>query len=206
MIFLFKWGPLSCDLCLTSAPACTHLPTFFSHTSMTITRYWGLIKVDEWHEQHFKEAINQQAQTLSSLQLSWQRPTPPLPIKKKNHRSHFNYWWGQTGGKEVKRATLHPYIELILNGNHKNIGYWTCTLCQTVKHAHCQVKATITRQLQQIQRVGQRAWSWGQAHVMFMSDKGGIDWGVLLRCHGVKTTQLKLLLYFQVQLNLLLCN
>lgn len=31
-------------------------------------------------------------------------------------------------------------------------------------------------------------------------DKGDIDWGVLLRCYKVKATQLKLLLYFQVQL------
>lgn len=148
MIFLCKWGPLCGDLCLTSAPTCTHLPTFFSHRSMTITRYWCLIKVDEWHEQHFKEAINQQAQTHSSLQLSWQRPTPPLPIKK-NHSSCFNWRWGQTGEKEVKKATLHLFIELILHSDHKNIGQSACTLCQAVKHAHCQVKATITRQLQQ---------------------------------------------------------
>lgn len=42
--FLFKWVPVGRDLWLTSAPTCTHLPTFFSHWGMTITRYHCLIK------------------------------------------------------------------------------------------------------------------------------------------------------------------
>lgn len=69
LFFFLKWAPVSLDLSLTSAPTCTHLPTFFSHWGMTITRYQALIKVDDWHEQRFKGAINQQAQAQSSLQL-----------------------------------------------------------------------------------------------------------------------------------------
>lgn len=186
MIFLFKWGPLSRDLCLTSAPTCTHLPTFFSHRSMTITRYWGLIKVDEWHEQHFKEAINQQAQPHSSLQLSWQRPTPPFPIKWS--QSHFNWRWGQTGEKEARKATLHLSIELVSHSNHKNIDHYKRVLCQAVKPTHSQVKATIPRQLQQIHGVIESREPMPSSHHS-LSEKGETNRST---GHWLKTVHLKL--------------
>lgn len=105
-----------------------------------------------------------------------------------DRRSHFNWRWGADRGKEVKKATLHLFIELVSHGNHKNTDHSTCTLCQAVKSAHCQVQATITRQLQQIHGVVQKAENWGQAYIMFP------DW---LRCSidwtRGKNTQLKLL-------------
>lgn len=139
IFFLFKWSPHSCDLCVTSAPTCTHLPTFFSHTSMTITRYWGLIKVEEWHEQHFKEAINQRAQTHSSLQLPLTEARTTHHSLLKDRRSHFNWKWERTGKEKQRRQ---PYT-FLLNSSH------TATAkTSTVQHArYARLSNTLTVKL-----------------------------------------------------------
>lgn len=90
-----KWGPVGSDLQITSAPACTHLPTCHPPCwGMTITRCRGLIKVDDWHEQRFKGAINQRAPRPSEQPAAVGRTQQTVGCKKRWSFSSLNEMGG----------------------------------------------------------------------------------------------------------------
>lgn len=92
---------------------CSHLHSpahLFSRRGMTITRYQGLIKVDDWHEHHFKGAINQQAQAHSSLQLSDKGLHRHSPLK--DRRSHLTGGEGEWKNKGADLTPCHFNVSL----------------------------------------------------------------------------------------------
>ncbi len=161
---------------------------------MTITRYRGLIKVDDWHEQHFKGAINQRAQAHSSLQLSDGGPHRRSLLK--DLRTHL------TGGgrRKNKGGNLTPcHLTRLAQQPKKTptsahvrgagLAYTYCayTLTAELKSQH---NLTITRQLKQIQEVvdqgRSRGAGWSSHHVPWRTKVWLTE--VSHYCHqGVKT-------------------